>query len=126
MKRFGWLLAPLLVLSSAACVKTPPNLTPAAQVAFQADQVVLKINALENAAIAAAVNGSISTDTARVIVTFCVDADKILKVAPLGWQQTVLTAWNTAKGQIPTKDPTVASLILAVDVALPLLVGGPQ
>ncbi len=115
----------LLVLSSA-CVSTPPNLTPAAQVAFQADQVVLKVNALENAAIAAQANGSISLDTARAIVTFCVGADTVLKAAPLGWQQTILRAWNATKSVIPTKDPTVASLILAVDVALPMLVGGGQ
>ncbi len=52
-----------------ACNHAPPNLTPAGQTAFTADQAVVRVNELMNAAIAANGSGALDTKTTRIIVT---------------------------------------------------------
>ncbi len=116
MKRLFLILA--LSFGLTACTRTP-NLTPQAQVAYSADQIVLRINELQNAAIAANSNGGLSRDTTRLIVTFCVNADRTAKDAPLGWEKTLGTAWVVLKTEIPTPMPPIlASVVAAVDAVL--------
>src|SRR5690349_17283442 len=84
-----------LSLSVPACSHTPPTVTTAeGQRAYHADQVVIRVNELQNAAIQAEATGGLPTDTTRTIVQFCVMANKTLATAPLGWPQTLLTAWT--------------------------------
>ena len=117
MRRVVLLLA---FLSVPACVHQPPTIiTPQGHVAFTADQIVQRVNELQNAAIAAEANQALPTKTARLIVTFCVDADKTLAATPQGWQKTVATAWAQVKsdvGVIP--NATIAAAMNAVDAAL--------
>lgn len=118
----------LLVLTLAlapACVHPPPTVTTqAGKTAFTADQIVQRVNELQNATIAAEASKDLPTPTARVIVTFCVDADKTLQTTPAGWQATVLHAWGLAKGQIgPVANPAIAAALSAADVAIASLGG---
>lgn len=119
----GALLLVLVGVTAPACVQPPPNLTPQAQVAFTADQLVLRVNELENAAISAATQDPALTPTARTIVEWCVATDRVLKQAPLGWQQVVQTSWAQLKVKIPARDPNIAALLTTVDAAV-ILLGG--
>ncbi len=117
----SWLfLVFALLVVSPSCTHAPPTVTTqAGQTAFTADQIVLRVNELERAAIAGEANGSIPTATARAIVTFCVDADKTLAVTPQGWQKTVQTAWLALRTQIGfVSNQTIATLMNAVDLSL--------
>ena len=120
------LVAPILfVLALAsACTKTPPNLSPAGQAAFKADQIVLRVNELERAAIQANATGGLDLKTTGLVVKFCVDADKTLKAVPAGWQATVAAGWTALKRDIPTPtNPVVAAAFSAVDIAIATLGG---
>lgn len=120
----------LLVLTLAlapACVHPPPTITSqAGKTAFTADQIVTRVNELQNAAIAANGAQQLTTPITRTIVEFCVAADQTLATTPSGWQGTVHTAWTLAKGKIGTvANPAVAAALSAVDIALASL-GGVQ
>lgn len=123
MKSF--VLIVCLTLSSA-CASAPPTIvTTPGKVAYTADQIVQRVNELENAAIAANGAQQLPTTTTREIVEFCVAADKTLATTPTGWQATLSTAWTLAKGKIGTvANPAVAAALAAVDLALASLGGG--
>lgn len=111
----------VLVFACSACIQPPPNLTPQAQVAFSADQVVQRVNELENAVIQANSSGALSTNATRVIVEFCVTSDQTLKSAPVGWQATITTAWNSLKAQSDfpkNPSPSLAAIIGTFDAAI--------
>lgn len=117
------LLVLLLLTTPAAlgCHAPVTVVTPAGQTAYTADQIVVRVNELQNAALAANGSGGLSIATTRLVVQFAVDADKILAAMPAGWQTTVVALWGQAKGQIPAKDltnPALAAAISAVDVVL--------
>ena len=76
------LLACALALGSWGCAAPVTVVTPQGQLAYKADQVVVRVNELMNAAIAANTANALPTDTTRTIVTFCVAADKTLAEAP--------------------------------------------
>lgn len=123
MKR---ILFVLMLALAPACAHPPPTVTTqAGQIAFTADQIVQRVNELQNAAISAeASKDDLQTSTARLIVTFCVEADKTLQTTPAGWQATVLKAWSLAKGQIGSvANPAIAAALSAVDVAIASLGG---
>lgn len=104
-----------------ACATPVTVTTPQGNVAYTADQIVVRINELQNAAIAAnaAVPPALPTATTRVIVQFCVTADKTLAATPAGWPATLLTAWTATKAQIPAQtNPSILAAISAVDVVL--------
>jgi hypothetical protein len=102
--------------------KIPPTVvTPQGKAAYTADQVVIRVNELQNAAIQAEASGALPTSTTRVIVTFCVAADKTLATVPNGWQQTIATAWTQAKQQIPAKDlanTVISAAVAGIDVVI--------
>lgn len=108
-----------LALLAPAC-HTPVSVqTPAGQVAYTADQIVLRVNELQTAAIQAQATGGLSEATTRRIVQFAVAADKTLKDTPAGWQVTVATAWKETKAALPAiTDPAVAAAMGSVDVVL--------
>ena len=67
-----------------------------------------------------------AADTVRVIVSFCVGADKTLAAVPSGWQATVYQAWQASKNQIPPAqlaNPAIVAAVSAVDVALAAIGG---
>lgn len=108
----------VLALTSAGCASAPPTLSPAAQIAFTADQAVVRVNELMNAAIQANASGALDTVTTRVIVTFAVDADTVLSNTPAGWQATVKAAWAIAKPKMTTTNTTVLFALAAADAAI--------
>ncbi len=98
------LLAAVLSLGAVmlpACAAPVTIVTPQGQAAYKADQVVVRVNELMNAAIAAEKAGTIKTQDARTIVTFCVSADKTLAATPAGWPAMLLTAWTETKAKLP-------------------------
>lgn len=115
MKR--WLL--VLLLALPACHVPTTIVTPQGKVAYSADQITVRVNELENAAIQANSTGGLPVATTRTIVTFCVQADAILKVTPAGWQASVAALWTQAKKDLPaTTNVAVSAALNAVDVAL--------
>ena len=117
----------IVTLLTTACVHQPPTIvTPQGQRAYSADLIVQRVNELERAAIDANANKALPLETARAIVTFCVEADKTLATAPAGWPTVLSTAWAKTKAQIGTvSNPVVSVALNAVDVALAAL-GGAQ
>ena len=113
----------LLVLAiGAACAPKTANLTPAGQQNYTADQIALRVNELQNAAIKAEAGGALPTATTRIIVTFAGAADRVLAKTPDGWRAQVLTLWQEAKKQLAKlpgiNTPAVIAGMAAVDVAL--------
>lgn len=101
------------------CASKPITITtPAGTTAFTADQAVIRVNELMNAAIQANTQGALDTPTTRIIVTFAVDADTVLAKTPAGWQATVKAAWAIAQPKIVTTNPTVRLAIAAADAAI--------
>ena len=118
-KKLPIVLLAVLLGSSMACAPPPTIVTPQGQVAYKADQVVVRVNELMNAAIAANAANTLPTDTTRTIVSFCVDADKVLAATPNGWQTTLTLAWRTTKAKLPKIDnPAIVAAMGAVDVVI--------
>lgn len=107
-----------LVLLTPACHAPVTVTTPQGKIAYTADQIVQRVNELENAAIKANGAGQLPLVQTRTIVEFCVAADKTLAATPSGWQATVRTAWAATRAQIPTTNPAIAAAVTAVDVVL--------
>ena len=114
----------ITLLSTTACASRPATIvTPAGKTAFAADQVVLRINELENAAIAANAQGALDIRTTRTIVQYAIRADTILKTVPQGWQTSLRVAWQQTKASLPaTLTPTVQAAVAAVDAVIATLV----
>lgn len=112
-------LLAVLLLVTPGCHAPVTITTPQGQAAFKADQVVVRVNELQSAAIKAEAGGGLSTSLTRVIVTFAVGADKTLAAAPDGWQSAVRAAWLDAKKQLLTvTNPAVLAAMGAVDLVL--------
>ena len=119
MKRFILALILLCAVAGSGCHRPITLTTPQGQTAYTADQIVVRVNELMNAAITAEANGSLPRPAARKIVTFAVDADKTLAATPAGWQTTLKTAWAAAKPDIGTpSNIVIVSLLAAVDAAI--------
>ncbi len=119
MKRLLFVL--LLAGPLTGCHAPVTITTPQGHAAYTADQVVVRVNELQNAAIAAnaATPPALSTTTTRVIVQFAVATDTTLAQVPAGWQATVRTAWATAKAQLTgITNPLITALMAAVDAVL--------
>ena len=113
------LVLSLTLVSSVACHPPATIVTPQGRTAFAVDQVVQRINELENVAIQANASGGLAVQTTRILVTFAVSADRVLKAAPAGWQQTLTTLWMQAKADLPPiSNPVITAAISAVDVVL--------
>lgn len=123
MRRF--ILALVLAVTCSACIPVPPvSLSPQGKTAYTADQIVQRVNELENAAIQANSAGGLDTNVARVIVSFAVAADKTLKATPQGWQVTIETGWAEVKRQLPMiTNPALAVVIGAMDSIVATLGG---
>lgn len=105
--------------ASAACRHHPNVVTPQGQVAYSADQIVLRVNELQNAAIQAEASGGLSTDATRKIVQFAVSANQTLKATPNGWRATVKAGWSATKVQLPAiTNPAVQAAIAALEAVL--------
>lgn len=111
----------LVLVVMWACAKAPPNLSPQGQVAFKADQIVLRVGELQNAATQANAGGALDEATTRTIVTWTVSAAQILKTTPAGWQAALVSSWTAVKGNLPLRsitNPTVQLAFTAVDAII--------
>jgi hypothetical protein len=79
---------------STGCVKTPPALTPDAEVAYKATRVVKVLDTVRDAAIAANELSppAISTNDTRTIVLWHKTAVQVISAAPGDWKGTVKTS----------------------------------
>jgi hypothetical protein len=111
----------LFVLLCPACHAPTTIVTPQGQRAYTADQVVVRINELQNAAIELNKNNGLNDVVTRRIVTFAVQADTVLKQAPAGWQIQVSALWNQVKADLPLQtNQAIIAAMNAVDVVLAL------
>ena len=76
------LVALCLAVPQAGCGAKPTFATPKAQVIYTADQVSIRVNELQNAAINAEAHQGLPTERARDIVEWYVANNKILATAP--------------------------------------------
>lgn len=114
-------LLALSLVSAVACHAPVTITTPAGQAAYRADQIVMRVNELQNAAIAAnsASPKQLPDQTTRVIVQFCLSADQTLAATPNGWQATLKASWAATKAQLPViNNPAVVAAMSAVDVVI--------
>lgn len=121
------LLIPFVIfgaLSTAAC-KPPASIqTEPGRQAWYASQVLQRVQEVQNIAIRlnATTPPTLSTNTTRIIVQFCVSSAKVLKEMPEGWAKVVLAAFNETKAQLPADALTNTSLQSALAVLEGLLV----
>jgi len=112
-----------LVFLATACHAPVTIVTPQGKVAYTANEVLKRVQELQNTVIAVGdiPNSGIPASAIRVIVAFTVRAAKVLDAAPAGSGSTVAVAWADAKRQIPLRylaDPRLQASVLAVDMML--------
>lgn len=114
----------LLLLSATscetlACTAPVTVITPQGKIAYTADQIVVRVNELQNAAIQANTTNGLDTNSTRTIVQFCLAANGLLRSTPSGWQQTLQVAWMDAKVKLAgVKNQTVLTAMSLVDAVL--------
>jgi hypothetical protein len=101
-----FLLASTLLTGCAA--KQYPTLSPETQKQIDATEVATRVNRLMDAAMDAEDAGALTRTQTRMIVTFCVEADKTLVQYPNGWGPTIAQAWKVLKD-----DPLIKPLLLS-------------
>lgn len=100
----------LALLLAPACKSAsntpPPNLSPQAQVAWQATRVIRALDALRDIAVDANKTNppAISTDFTRKIVEWHRSAIITAKQAPQGWQTTIATGLTETVRSLPEKE----------------------
>jgi hypothetical protein len=114
------------ILVTEACHPPPTIVTPAGKVAYTKDEVVVRVNELENTVIEAAHTGGLPRAQAKVIVRFTVSADRAIK-APT-WIAAVTSLWGDTKKALatmtpPITNPAVNTAIASVDIVLAALGG---
>ncbi len=105
-------------LSLPACQRPVTITTDAGKLAFTADQIVLRVNELQRAAIDANTRGILDIGTTRTIVQWSINADTVLKTVPAGWKETVIGSWRVAKMEIHTTNSLIQSAMAAIDAVL--------
>ena len=94
-----------LGLYVVGCAKTPPALTPDAQIAFQATRVVKALDVVRDAAIAAndMAPPKLTTNDTREVVQWHKTVVQVIQVTPNGWKPVVKMSLYVA-----TCDPRLA------------------
>lgn len=119
------LVALCLSIPQEACGAHPTFDTPKAQVIYTVDEVVLRVNELEKAAISANDTGGLSEANTRIFVQWAVATDQVLAHAPEGWRATVAAGWAAAKQKAgPQANPALTAAMGLVDVVLAITPGG--
>jgi hypothetical protein len=107
---FGWLVGIIFALSPmtlASCAtNTPPVITPAAQAAVSATQVIKALDVVRDTAVDlnAATPPILSNKVLLQIVTFHESAVKVILAAPSGWKATVLAALGQLQTDLSPAD----------------------
>lgn len=116
-----YLIVSLALIVGLACAPKNANLSPAGREAYTADQIVIRLGELQDAAIAANKSGGLADGPAIKIVQFTVDGAKTCKAVPAGWQATLKAGWLTLKAQL---DAAVRTKLGAAWAVLDAILGG--
>jgi len=92
MKYVRSVFALVALLGTIGCQPPPPDLTPDAQAAFQATRVVMVLDVVRDAAIAAhdQVPPLMTTNDTRSVVLWHKTAVQTIRAVPIGWKPTVM------------------------------------
>lgn len=93
----------LLLATTVACTKTPPNLTPQATVAFKGIQAVRALDILRDTAIAANAQTPplLSEEVTRKVVLYHQATVKTIQSSVSGWQAAALTGLDGLLTSLP-------------------------
>ncbi len=105
-------------LALPACQRPVTIVTPQGQIAYTADQIVLRVSELQNLAVHLNTSGVLDIGTTRTIMQWSINAATVLKTLPNGWRVTLQQSWIVAKMEIKTTNPAVQSAMAAVDAVL--------
>ena len=110
-------MALLLVVIGLSVACLPKDLPPDVKPAFTANEILIRVDELQKTVIAAfdSTPRGISKERADLIVRFTVDAAKVLREVPVGWQSSVKAAWNALKTRIGTPESQLQTLWSIVD-----------
>ncbi len=92
-----------VIVGASGCLglTPPPTLqSPQAKAAWTADQVLTRVEELQNTAIDLNLTGKLSDATADAIVTWTGTSARSLKKAPQGWVAALGPTWATLKTKI--------------------------
>ena len=127
MKRLRIFLVLVLLMGSVpvlpACNPPVTVVTPAGQAAYTANEVLRRVERLQDAALAAHKNGTLPLDTTRAVVFATVNIAEIADAATQGWQALARQAWTQAKNDLAVLRPG-GELAVAAAVVDELLGGG--
>jgi hypothetical protein len=121
-------LSPVLLAACLIAACGPPQIKdPATRAAAVANSVSIRLGNLQRAAIAAEAAGGLSTADTRVVVSFCVSAQKALQQTPGGWYPVVSVAWAELKAKLPPErltNPNIQTAFAVVDALLSAITEG--
>lgn len=112
----------LMLSLTVACTPPPTIVTTPGKTAFTADQIVIRVNELMNAAIAANTAKALDDATTKIVVQWTLSADQILAATPSGYVLTLQTSWGALQPQI-AKIPQTSTVGIAI-ATLTALLGG--
>lgn len=94
-------VALVLTLLVVACRPPAGVVTEPGKDAYTADQILQRVERLQNAAIDAHQSGNLPTETARAIVFATVQIAEFADAAQSDWRTMVRQAWTQAKADVP-------------------------
>jgi hypothetical protein len=112
MKRFlSGLLVAATLLAPACASKVPPNLTPAATVAWYDTQVLKALDLFRDAVVDAnaLTPPLVSEKTTRRVVAWHESTIKIIHAIPAGWESTVTTGLDELVRDLPVSEAKVVA-----------------
>jgi|WetSurMetagenome_2_1015567.scaffolds.fasta_scaffold92207_4 hypothetical protein len=111
----------LVAFMTVGCHPPVNIVTPEGKKIYTANEVLKRVEELQNAAIKADTQKVIPTHTARIIVQFTVSSARTIGMVSDGWGIVVAKAWAEVKAQIPLEilnNPAIKVAVFAVDIAL--------
>jgi hypothetical protein len=100
----------------SACTHPATIQTQAGVNAFTANEILKRVERLQNAAIAAQKNGSLPLDQARGVVFVTVNLAQIADAATQGWQAALKQAWVQGKADFAVLRPGGQLAVVAATI----------
>lgn len=109
-----------LPLSTAGCGTPSTIVTEPGKQAYATNEVLIRVEELQDAAVAAFDKGQLDLATSRAIVFATVQINDLAEAKQAGWQAVALKAWANAKEQVPAlrQGGQFALIAAAIDEAL--------
>lgn len=113
-----WIALVVLLSLAPACgaSRTPPNLSPVAQIAWNGKKVIVALDTFQTVVIAANAQTPplISTDVTREIVTYVRDAALVIQAAPDGWEMSIERGFEALLRRLPPDTAQMLSLYISL------------